>query len=585
MKMRKSVKIHFVIVLVIILIGFIFLTNPVSGGISGETAISSPPPPPPPPPTGSAKCIGCTDAVKDQSRCKDDEKAIPAPANCARKKCGRKKFKCISKADADAPKIYDLSTEKQRDLFADCGGKSCPVENCPCLPTGSSLQVEDGVVVGLYGADGEYNPIENGQVTIGTTTYKVHTTLNNNRKGILQGITPRSVTPPPGALTPTQSTNSYNTDAKLRMKIGDEKLSGTVHHTVVDGQEHEFFQSTDGKWYYKKGDEWVGCSAGGDCGRDSDGNVISASKLISTGMAGQCADAEDKDACVQARRQESKDANNLIEGMKARQRFTFQEGVELGSSLWSLGTSFNLWSDADNPMAQLNEFFTNSKVGLILTGQWEKSICWETTDFNSPNDGIAFVPGTESVGAWVAGEYTVYSHPSVSDPDTIVTDYIYRITSVVNPSGLTINSGEANCQDIMQFSYILGQYGLDLDMDGHSQDDYIRILCDSKSYALTGQNAIVRYSQTLYGKICIQFQPMFLKPAFLNSLKAGRLCAPIVPAGFDYGTGCQWCPGVFTQPVGPAVGGTYGSTFGTGYGAAPTENRPGVVNPSSGPGD
>ncbi|MFC1734195.1 hypothetical protein ACFL6I_28155, partial [candidate division KSB1 bacterium] len=171
-----------------------------------------------------------------------------------------------------------------------------------------------------------------------------------------------------------------------------------------------------------------------------------------------------------------------------------------------------------------------------------------------------------------------YTHPDLGDPTKTVREYIYRITSNVNPAGLTPGSGSANCIDVLTFSYSLDGHTIDLDLDGKTHDDTVRLLCDSSPYSLTGANAIVRVSKSRYSRVCIHFSGL-MKSEFMANLNGGQLCAPVVPAGYDYGTGCSWCPGILTASMGPAAGAGFG---GAGYSPpAPTENRPGAANPSS----
>ncbi|PIN86813.1 hypothetical protein COV19_02980 [Candidatus Woesearchaeota archaeon CG10_big_fil_rev_8_21_14_0_10_44_13] len=380
----------------------------------------------------------------------------------------------------------------------------------------------------------------------------------------------------------TKKIPEYNSiSAYVKVEGEDGKVGGVTHSNVIvddAGNTITLFQSNDGKWYYKTKDskgDFQPCDEK-TCGKDPN-------TLVANTITAQCTKEGKLDEECQAKfAGAAKSHAAFMNFMMEQQEFTFQEGIQLGSNLWALGVKFKLWSEADNPMSQLNEFFTNSKVGLWLSGNWEKSICWETTDFNNAGDGVAFVPGTENVGAWVAGEYVLYRHPSLSNPSQTINEYIYRITSSVTPSGLTMHSGSANCIDQIQFQYSLDGHAIDMDMDGNTNDDMVRLLCDSAPYSLTGQNTLVRYSDTLYGLVCINFQPMFLKPAFFSSLDAGKLCAPIVPSGYDYGTGCQWCPGIFTESIAlNSAGLGYGNTYGT-Y-VSPGENRPGISNPTSAP--
>lgn len=356
------------------------------------------------------------------------------------------------------------------------------------------------------------------------------------------------------------------------IKIGGEIKDGVLFTTA---QGEQIFEVMDGKtpiYYLKPKDgDWnpTPCPTCGD----------EVTKIKTEA----CKGSTDNVGCMKGIDDQITYHQGFANFMKNQRKFTFQEGITMGSNLWALGTKFKFWSEASNPMSQLNEFFTNSKTGLWISGNWEKSICWEETDFNNPNDGIAFVPGTENVGAWVAGEVITIRHPTLADPTTKTTDYIYRITSVVDPRGLTTNSGSANCLDFIDFQYLIDGHAIDLDLDGKTSDDIVRILCDSSPFSLTGRNAIVRNSTKRYGSVCIQFQAGMLKPSFYNALEGGKLCAPIVAAGTEQVPSCSWCPGIFTDSLGATTGGEigFGSPYSTSYGGAPTENRPGVANPES----
>ena len=324
------------------------------------------------------------------------------------------------------------------------------------------------------------------------------------------------------------------------------------------------------------------CTTDGKCYRKTDkgfdtGTTYSLGQVATEACKGQ-ADQAAVTACKEKFTAASATDKAFIDWIREQQKFTFGEGVSLGGQLWGLGEKFGFFTEASNPMAQLNAFFTETKEGLFLSGNWEKSICWETTDFNNPNDGIAFVPGTETVGVWVAGEYTKYRHPSVNDSSKIITEYIYRITSVVNPSGLTINSGTENCFDILDFKYYLDNSVIDIDLDG--KGDTVRLVCDSSPYSLTGGNTIIRYSKKVYGIVCIQFITIpFLKSGFSSQLSGGKLCAPIVPTGTQIMESCPYCPPILTGAgaTGPFAGSSAVAPY-----SAPSESRPGVANPSPG---
>lgn len=482
---------------------------------------------------------------------------------------------------------YKLTSVNARNLFTNCGGKNCDAK-CPCLPEGTQLNIQNGKVVSVTITSGTTQVAQDGTFKIGNTAYKVYTTLGEKDKhtNILSDNNQVSFESFTAQSEKAQSTAKKSAWSKIfggnrnkaqaaptptvgqvdAIRIGDEGIKDGVLFNTDEGQ---IFQDVSGTYYFKPTDkDWVttpctNCEA-------------KKNKLITD----TCKTDED---CKKRINDQVTYHQGFANFMKQQRKFTFQEGITMGSNLWSLGTKYKFWSEASNPMSQLNEFFTNSKTGLLISGNWEKSICWEETDFNNPNDGIAFVPGTENVGAWVAGEVITIKHPTLADPTVTTTDYIYRITSVVDPRGLTTNSGSSNCLDFIDFQYTIDGHAIDLDMDGRTSDDVVRILCDSSSYSLTGQNAIVRNSTKKYSTVCIQFQGGMLKSSFYNALDGGRLCAPIIKAGTETTTACSWCPGIFTDSLGATTGGSigFGSPYSTSTGAAPTENRPGVSNPTS----
>ncbi|MBU0536510.1 MAG: hypothetical protein KKE20_06075 [Nanoarchaeota archaeon] len=230
-------------------------------------------------------------------------------------------------------------------------------------------------------------------------------------------------------------------------------------------------------------------------------------------------------------------------------RFSMAQSMALGSSVWQLLTSeeggFG-WTDLNNLfdwMKPFNEFF-QTRAGMAISGNWEASICAITTDYDALNEnGVLMPPGATSPAAWVAAEKQLLIYPNATDPTIMEHDYFYKISLMVSPTGLTIGSGEDDCDNHVKFKIEASPGSKELDIDGDGVADQIFIGCDKSSYTLSGAGALVFRSKAEFSKICIKFVGTNLKPSIKELLDGGdKLCNDIVPTGSDPELGdCPYC--------------------------------------------
>ncbi len=194
----------------------------------------------------------------------------------------------------------------------------------------------------------------------------------------------------------------------------------------------------------------------------------------------------------------------------------------------ALSNLLNSWLDWDFMMGwrkKSDEFFSQTVIGRIISGKWEESICHKHID-NIPNN-VAVVNVNNMMGfaAHVEGER---SKQITTNNQTI---YFYKITFAVNPQ---IDEDEE-----IEFELLIDGNKADLDNDGKADKIELK---PGESYSGTGENAIVRYKDEIYEKVCLKFYDTEnLNAEFRNSLKDDKLCNNIVEAYIS--------PGEISEPA------------------------------------
>ena len=192
--------------------------------------------------------------------------------------------------------------------------------------------------------------------------------------------------------------------------------------------------------------------------------------------------------------------------------YAAMDGARGGIALSNL---LNSWLDWDFMMGwrkTTDEFFSQTVIGRIISGKWEESVCHKHIDKIPNNIAVVNVNNVMGFAAHVEGER------SAAITTSNETSYFYKITFGVNPRS----------EEDIEFELLIDGNKADLDNDGTA--DKIKIEA-GESYSGKGENAVVRYKDEVYEKVCLKFYDTEnLNAEFRNSLNDDKLCNNIVEA-------------------------------------------------------
>ncbi|MBI4149913.1 hypothetical protein HY488_00755 [Candidatus Woesearchaeota archaeon] len=231
------------------------------------------------------------------------------------------------------------------------------------------------------------------------------------------------------------------------------------------------------------------------------------------------------------------------------------------SSLLEAGAAGRAWGQvfsfmtfgaipADKP---LWEEFWETDAGMVITGNWETSICRITPDV-SDTIGIVMNAEGSGIGMWVKGEFSqVRGRPEETAPEQTYDLYIYKLTTSVMPSGLTAHSGEEGCADKVRF-YIRLQGGgaesedVDFGQQGDPSDNIVELQCNGPPATYSGSSAIIWPSRNKFEKVCLEFEGTDFHPQIADEV-GNELCADLVESGSPEDLGCSIDVGSVFNPT------------------------------------
>ncbi len=209
----------------------------------------------------------------------------------------------------------------------------------------------------------------------------------------------------------------------------------------------------------------------------------------------------------------------------------FYDSVRAARGGIALSNLLNSWLDWDFMMGwrkKSDEFFSQTVIGRVISGRWEESLCHKHIDRIPNNVAVVNVNGVMGFASHIEGER---SESIATNNQTI---YFYKITFAVNPQ----------IDKEIKFEILIDGKKADLDNDGKADTITLK---PGESYSGTGENAIVRYKDKIYKKVCIKFyNTENLNKEFTSSLKDNKLCNTIVET--------YVAPGSISKPAETAAG-------------------------------
>ncbi|MBI1969949.1 hypothetical protein HYS48_04610 [Candidatus Woesearchaeota archaeon] len=245
--------------------------------------------------------------------------------------------------------------------------------------------------------------------------------------------------------------------------------------------------------------------------------------------------ARNKDQCKGI---DQKAAKAAIQPLKPTffQRFrAVARGAAAGAGICNILSEFGV-DCGDSMFKAYDEFMQETVIGNVLSGE-TSALCTQWSE--GGENSVALGKGGHPA-AWIAGEKVALEYPAGTGNQTVVKEYLYKITFDVETSGMLDDCKE----QLISFAPELGGNLIDLNLDGKAdQQDIIRVQCNSGGYSALGGDTLVRYDANDQKVVCLKFYDTGnFNRLFKMGLQEDRLCNRIADLGKErYDFTCDYC--------------------------------------------